>query len=637
MCRESLINYLASEFISKLESYEKLGDSQLDILGNTSKKGQLDLEAENLSDIPIPKKDIETLINYGELLGENDAAVEAKGKETNTYYYKLSKNIRINARLIDDKLADILVCDPAVGSGAFPVGMMHEIVTTRNLLSIFINDTSRSIYKFKRKCIEKSLYGVDIDSGAVEIAKLRLWLSLVVDEDDITNIKPLPNLDYKIICGNSLIGVQKDLLNAHLIDELEKLKPLHFNETNPTKKQEYKKKIDKLILQITNGHKDFDYEIYFSEVFHKKKGFDVVISNPPYRILTKNNIADSILKIYIRKYESIKVSNSKNIFTLFIEKSISLINQKSCLNLIVPEGLFQTRSYKECVEVMNKNGSVDSVVTFSNFVFENAVTGNIIFFYLKNQKVKTKRFHFDKNFIITKICEESDIVINKITAQKTVLIKDICFSFKGMVIKDRGEVVFESKTKGRNILLFGKSIKKWVINKKYYTNYSQLEIIGGTKKLEKHNIVPRILIRRTGDTLCCTYLSEPALTESTLYSCWSLSNDLSNKYLLSLLNSRLLDYFIKKKMITNKQAFPQILMTDFEELPIMTIDYKFQKPFIDIVDKILLGKQFPQTNTKQLEDQIDIMVYKLYNLTYEETAIIDPQIGNIISKIDYDK
>lgn len=118
--------------------------------------------------------------------------------------------------MIDQKLADITVCDPAVGSGAFPVGMMSEIVKARNALTPFIvtqaslsacgdvqrgslspetlsglkSDTSRTAYDFKRQCIEKSLYGVDIDPGAVEIAKLRLWLSLVVDEDDIKHQAP---------------------------------------------------------------------------------------------------------------------------------------------------------------------------------------------------------------------------------------------------------------------------------------------------------------------------------------------------------------------------------------------------------------------------------------------------------------
>jgi len=77
----------------------------------------------------------------------------------------------------------------------------------------------------------------------VEIAKLRLWLSLVVDEEDIKNIKPLPNLDYKIVCGNSLLGVEKDLFNHQLFNDLEKLKPLFFKETNPPKSRNTKSRL----------------------------------------------------------------------------------------------------------------------------------------------------------------------------------------------------------------------------------------------------------------------------------------------------------------------------------------------------------------------------------------------------------
>jgi len=255
MCQQSLVNYLSTELEGK------------------STKG-----------------DIETLIKYGEQVSENELMALIKEQKVNTGEQKtttiksmLPESIRQNAKLFDEKLVNIKVCDPAIGSGAFPVGMMSEIVKTRNVLSAYLKNKNRTIYNFKRECIEKSLYGVDIDSGAVEIAKLRLWLSLVVDEEDIKQIKPLPNLDYKIVCGDSLLGVEKNLFNLSLFSELERLKPLLFGETNPKKKQECKKQIDDIIRQITNGHKEFDFEVYFSEVFHdEKKGFDVVIANPPY-------------------------------------------------------------------------------------------------------------------------------------------------------------------------------------------------------------------------------------------------------------------------------------------------------------------------------------------------------------------
>jgi hypothetical protein len=176
MCQQSLINYLITELKDK-----------------------------------VGREDIEKLIKFGDSVAENEARVGNKGEETQKYSYKLPASIRKNAQLVDDKLASIKVCDPAIGSGAFPVGMMNEIVQARSTLNAYLCDNgnlqckNRTPYDFKFECIQNSIYGVDIDPGAVEIAKLRLWLSLVVDEDDIKQIKPLPNLDYKIMQGNSLL------------------------------------------------------------------------------------------------------------------------------------------------------------------------------------------------------------------------------------------------------------------------------------------------------------------------------------------------------------------------------------------------------------------------------------------------
>jgi len=170
MCQESLVNYLATELEGKAK-----------------------------------KEDIETLVQIGEAAVEHDTRVTELGEETDTYSYKLPESIRNNAKQIDDALANIRVCDPAVGSGAFLVGMMTEIIRVRNTISSYFVDGDRSIYTFKHHAIQHSLYGVDIDPGATEIAKLRLWLSLIVDEQDIKKIKPLPNLDYKIMQGNSLL------------------------------------------------------------------------------------------------------------------------------------------------------------------------------------------------------------------------------------------------------------------------------------------------------------------------------------------------------------------------------------------------------------------------------------------------
>jgi methylase of polypeptide subunit release factors len=373
MCQQSLINYLYTELNDGIVTFEKFGDEQTDMFGNEGKTGQLDLTIEHKSKPVIPKEDIETLIHFGEHVSENEAHVEKAGKETDTYYYIIPDSIRNNAEKIDNKLANIKVCDPAIGSGAFPVGMMSEIVRARNALTPYIKDINRSAYHFKRECIENSLYGVDIDPGAVEIAKLRLWLSLVVDEDDIKQIKPLPNLDYKIVCGNSLLGVEKNLFNSELFKKLEEIKPLYFNETNPTKKQKYKKEIDGLISQITDGHAEFDFEIYFSEVFHEKGGFDVIIGNPPYVEHKKLKGISNTLKVIYSTY-----SGTADLYVYFYEKGIRILRENGSLFYITSNKFIKT-SYGEKLRKYFTSYQIIEIIDFTSVhVFEALVASCII-------------------------------------------------------------------------------------------------------------------------------------------------------------------------------------------------------------------------------------------------------------------
>ncbi|MHB8335804.1 MAG: Eco57I restriction-modification methylase domain-containing protein [Ignavibacteriaceae bacterium] len=117
--------------------------------------------------------------------------------------HELSQFIRDNAKKIDSLLDNVKICDPAIGSGAFPMGLLKEIFQAKLLIYPYLK-TNHTFNPgiVKRNIIQNSIYGVDIDSGAVDIARLRFWLSLIVDEEEPT---PLPNLDYKIMQGNSLL------------------------------------------------------------------------------------------------------------------------------------------------------------------------------------------------------------------------------------------------------------------------------------------------------------------------------------------------------------------------------------------------------------------------------------------------
>jgi hypothetical protein len=191
MCRESLIEYLYTKFNpQETEAYQELGKSQTDLFGNDSKKGQLALEKKHNQPKEIVKREaIEKLILHHEaadLIEYDEAILRA--------------------------LREVKICDPAIGSGAFPMGLLLEIFHLVETLYYASPDVTSDIWKLgkgwnpakvKEEIIQNSIYGVDIEKGAVDIARLRFWLSLIVDENAP---RALPNLDYKIVVGDSLLS-----------------------------------------------------------------------------------------------------------------------------------------------------------------------------------------------------------------------------------------------------------------------------------------------------------------------------------------------------------------------------------------------------------------------------------------------
>jgi len=295
---------------------------------------------------------------------------------------EFEKKIRKNAELIDNKLKEIKICDPAIGSGAFPVEIMHEIVKVRSYLSKYLGDIKKNNYNLKRECIENCIYGVDIDAGATEISKLRLWLSLIVDEDDIKKIKPLPNLDYKIVCGDSLLGIERNLLNQEIFTKIESLKRILINETNPTNKQEYKTKIDKLISGVTDGNKKFDFKIYFSEVFHDEKGFDIIITNPPY--VSTKTIKKEQQKIYKKIYNI-----SDDLYNYFFQKSFQIVGNNGIITFISSDTYITIQSKLNLRKLFQRNRIIELIRTGN--VFEEPMVEPVIII-LKKEDTRSKDY-----------------------------------------------------------------------------------------------------------------------------------------------------------------------------------------------------------------------------------------------------
>lgn len=351
MCQESLINYLCTE---------------LDI-------------TEEINTTGLSKQDIADFIHHSDNLSQiENLATEKEGNNTK-YKHILSGAIKANAKAIDKALENIKICDPAIGSGAFPVGMMNEIVRARIALveSGFLPEAKkRTTYEYKRQAIQNSIYGVDIESGAVEIAKLRLWLSLVVDEENIENIKPLPNLDYKIVQGNSLLDLYNVIIPVHLQTKFNEYASLLFDESSKQKKKTYQKELNNIkeevfkIAKSLGCNATFDFHFFFHEAF-KNGGFDIVIANPPY-VGEKGHkeLFEPIKKCSLKEFYLGKM----DLFYFFFHLALNILKTNGCCSFITTNYYITALGARNLRADFKRRATLDELINFNEMkIFESAL------------------------------------------------------------------------------------------------------------------------------------------------------------------------------------------------------------------------------------------------------------------------
>lgn len=541
MCQESLIHYLDNSLNSGTSSYQELGSDQTALFGGTTnKKGNLKIELEHSDNIRVPKKDIETYIREGRFALENDERVAVTG-ETKTYKYQLPESIRQNADLIDQKLTDIRICDPAIGSGAFPVGLLHELVNAMLVLKPHFSDDylskklksfkipfkesyseSRYIYRLKRHIIQESIYGVDIDASAIDIARLRLWLSLVVDEDDLDPIETLPNLDYKIVCGNSLIGLPDGAMKDLKVEaELEILKEWFYNITDDIKKKALRQKINSKIRELLDsaetfaGYKiDFDFKLFFSEVWREKGGFDVVIGNPPYIQISK---LDETLKKNLAKMKFETFSSSGDIYECFYENGNRVLGKGGHLCFITSNKwlranygtstrkFFLTKTNPKLLFDFGQEMIFSTAIVHSNILlfqknkFKNEFKGcqlskaklNSLVQYFRENSISLDYFNEEVWAISTPELIRVKFHIEKIGTKISKWKIDINYGLKtgyndAFIINEEKKVELEKKDKKNKAII--KPILRGRDTRKYYCNFHNYYLINSHNGSKKEGI-----------------------------------------------------------------------------------------------------------------------------------------------------
>lgn len=329
-------------------------------------------------------------------------------------------------------LENVKICDPAIGSGAFPMGLLNELLHCREVLSGDHYDRA----EIKKSIIQNNIYGVDIEKGAVDIARLRFWLSIVVDEETPS---PLPNLDYKIMQGNSLIesfmGV--DLSKLTYEKEYKKDKgeiSLFDNEKNRLQKtvshllfsyyccsdhdrkmtlqQEISDTINKQLeaqaydstildklktINLAENSNFFLWHTWFSDVFNRddKEGFDIVIGNPPYVSAVNMARTDEEKLLYKQSYP--EATGAYDMYVLFLLLGAKLSSNIYCW--IIPNKLLVADYAKKTLHKLKAECGLEKTIDVSVYdVFKNASVYPII---VLGNKVSHERFnsYFLNNYI----------------------------------------------------------------------------------------------------------------------------------------------------------------------------------------------------------------------------------------------
>ncbi|MCK4330546.1 N-6 DNA methylase [candidate division WOR-3 bacterium] len=568
----------------------------------------------------------------------------------------------------------IKLLDPACGSGSFLLGAYQELLNyhlewyskSENLRKALkkgqIIQIGKDSYQLtiteKQRILLNNIFGVDIDTQAVEVSKLSLLLKLLEGETEestgrlfrYTQMKLLPDLSNNIKCGNSLIGPDfYDTQQTTLFDEAE--------------------------MRRINV---FDWESAFPDIF-QNGGFDVVIGNPPYVLIGSDREAE---QSYFCSGRFTLTSYKTNTYILFLEKGLQLLGSKdSLLGFIIPKSLVFNAYFSKTRATLLRNYAIPQIIEIRDKVFQNAEVGDSILFFAQktlNPIKKTLKYYkvtnvFPKFDIIEKIeTVQSELLINKEAIFYTAPIQikvptkelgEITVVSNGLnpgnirhiLLSDRKETsTHKEMVLGRDIQpYFLKWSGTWVnydSSLRYRVKISDTKSKDGMTPQKRVDFALRkpeiyksnkILIRKTADYIIATYDTEGFYYDSLAYGV-QLNKETNESilYIVGLLNSSLIGFIHNSYSMNKGKTFAKVLAINLKKLPIRKIDFSnpsekaMHDKLVAMVEKMLkLQKKFHsarlendkrmyKTQIDILDKQIDSLVYKLYGLTKEEIKII---------------
>lgn len=556
-------------------------------------------------------------------------------------------------------LKEVKICDPAIGSGAFPMGLLNELLHCREVLSGDHYDRA----EIKKSIIQNNIYGVDIEKGAVDIARLRFWLSIVVDEETPS---PLPNLDYKIMQGNSLIesfmGVdlskltyekeykedkgeislfddEKDRLQKTVSHLLSSYYSCSDHDRKVTLQQEISDTINKQLeaqaydpaildklktINLAENNNFFLWHTWFSDVFNRddKKGFDIVIGNPPY--VSAVNMARTGEEKLLYKQSYPEATGAYDMYVLFLLLGVKLSSNIYCW--IIPNKLLVADYAKKTLHKLKAECGLEKTIDVSVYdVFKNASVYPII---VLGNKVSHEQFnsYFLNNYtdLIDNRLNKKESVEESNKVRLSLLGLKVCSGATGFEAQKIKENICEIDNNHTIPFTVSGNIDRYVFNNtnvrymkdKYSRAFIYLDsnITESKQEMWKN---PKIIIAGMTKKIEACYVDTPLAIGVGVYAIYDFAG-YNPFYILGILNSKSTTDFLTAEfsdkhlaggyLAINKSTIEQFLFPK-------NVPADVQQHIADIAKSIHLAKkENPKSDIATLESQIDSIVSHLHSI-----------------------
>ena len=612
-------------------------------------------------------------------------------------------------KLIENKtpkeVSEIKICDPACGSGSFLIGAYHYLlswhkdyynnyeltitnyekkanVRAKNLSSL--TPTGELTTAEKKRILLNNIYGVDLDSNAVEVTKLSLLLKCMEGETQETieaqtklfHERILPTLDNNIKSGNSLIDL--DYYESVLdFGEERKIKPFSWEKAFPEvferdvvfdEKANRIKQHNQRVKQLEEDGKKLIETLMVSEPpieYHtRNRGFDVIIGNPPYvKVIDKN-----LFNYFSQKYEH--QDYQQDLYLLFLERYKKILAEGGKLGVIIPNTWLQSIKFRNIRRYLMNNFLWERILHINQHIFKAVVDTHVLIFernnYVKNGELAidiydNDEIHLHQYISQLKLPDDGEVInilaskdekelFEKIKA-KSILVSEISKTYSGITLFEKGKgtppqtveimdtkpYLSEEKTKpiAGNWLplmrgsLMNRYINLW--NNDYWVNYGKW--LAAPRDPKIFEAEEKIIVRQTGDSIIATIIGANIICRKNLHI--MISNEVDHRFLLGILNSKLTDFYYTQINPEKGEVLAEVKKQHVEQLPIPKIvSEEQQSEIIKHVEQLLqLNKELQVTTFPEkieqiksrigyCEDKINEIVYELYGLTEEEIKMI---------------